>query len=343
MSFVITLAGEDKQFSCLQNQSILDAALKKGITLTYGCKNGLCGSCKGTLLSGQIYYPEGKPGGIDDEEVRQNEALFCKAVPRSDVTIKVKVLDDQPDIEVKTLPVKVKHMEYLSDDVIKLILQLPAAECFEFKAGQWVYFVLKDGRKRAFSIANAPNSNNELELQIRHAVGGVFTDFVFNNLESDALLRIEGPHGTFYIQRNEGPIILIAGGTGFAPIKGIFEEMSQQPINQPIHLFWGSRAKKDLYQDYLVQQWVEQYGIRYTPVLSEPDEDDQWHGKTGFVHSAVLEIYPSLAEFAIYMAGPPQMIQICRESFLPVGLEQERLYYDSFDYSTDALNAMKEN
>lgn len=343
MSFVITLADENMQFNCQKNQPILDAALKKGITLSYGCKNGLCGSCKGKLLSGEIYYPEGKPGGIDEEEVRQNEALFCKAVPKSDVTIKVKVMDDLPDIEIKTLPAKVKNMEYLSDDVINLILQLPAAESFDFKAGQWVYFVLKDGRKRAFSIANSPNEKNELELQIRHAVGGIFTDFVFNKLETDSLLRIEGPHGTFYFHQNERPIILIAGGTGFAPIKGMFEEISQQEIKQPIHLFWGSRAKKDLYQNSLVEHWVEQFGIRYTPVLSEPDEADSWQGKTGFVHRAVMQAYPRLEDFAIYMAGPPQMIQSCKESFIQAGLEQDRLYYDSFDYSTDALNAMNEN
>lgn len=341
MPFLVTLADENVTFTCEENQSVLDAALEKGITISYGCRNGLCGSCMGELQQGQLEYPEGQPGGISEEEVNQGKALFCKAVPLGDITIKVNVLKPQVDIEVKTLPARVNEIQHLTDDVIKLILQLPAVETFNFKAGQWVYFVLKDGRKRAFSIANAQNEKNQLELQIRHAIGGVFTDFVFENLTTGLLLRIEGPHGTFYFQQDDRPILLVAGGTGFAPIKGIFEEMSQQELKQPVHLFWGSRAKKDLYQEDLVQQWVRQYGINYTPVLSEPDERDNWQGESGFVHQAVIKAYPDLSQFALYMAGPPQMIDSCKDTFIKAGLEDNRLYYDSFDYSSDALDAMK--
>ena len=341
MSFKVTLADENIEFSCEPQQSVLDAALEQGITLSYGCRNGMCGSCKGKVLSGQIEYPEGTPGGIDDEEIKLGEALFCKAVPSSDLDIRVQVIATEPEIEVKTLPARVSEISYLADDVVRLMLQLPAVETFNFRAGQWVYFVLKDGRKRAFSIANAPNEQNTLELQIRHAIGGVFTDYVFNQLEVGALLQIEGPHGTFYFQQDERPILLVAGGTGFAPIKGIFEEMIEQGVNRPIHLFWGSRAKKDLYQESLVQQWVQQHGIKYTPVLSDADGEDNWSGATGFVHQAVLESYAEMSDFAVYMAGPPQMIESCKKSFVDAGLDEARLYFDSFDYSTDALDAMK--
>lgn len=341
MSFEISISEQDIKFICEPQQTVLDAALNHGITLSYGCRNGQCGSCKGHLISGLVGYPDGQPGGISEEEMQQGEALLCKAVPLSDLNIKVQVLKPQPDIQVKTLPARVSQIEYLSDDVVKLILQLPSMEPFHFKAGQWVYFVLKDGRKRAFSLANCPNERNELELQIRHAVGGVFTDFVFNELTVGALLRIEGPHGTFWFQEDEVPLLLVAGGTGFAPIKGIFEQISKNPIQQPVHLFWGSRAKKDLYQDQLVQQWAQQYSIKYTPVLSDPLPEDAWKGESGFVHQAVLDAYPDLAAYAVYMAGPPQMIESCKESFIAAGLQKNRLYYDSFDYSNDALNAMK--
>ncbi len=341
MPFKVTLANEDREFTCAPGQSVLDAALQQNIMLSYGCRNGLCGSCKGELLAGSIEYPEGKPGGIDDGEIEQGHALFCKAVPQSDLTIKVHVIEDRPDIEVKTLPVKVTEISYLADDVVRLILQLPAVETFNFRAGQWVYFVLKDGRKRAFSIANAPNERNELELQIRHAVGGVFTDYVFNQLTTGALLRIEGPHGSFFHHRDERPILLVAGGTGFAPIKGIFEEMSAGGLTQTVHLFWGSRSKQDLYQEELVQQWVQQHAIRYTPVLSDAEPGDDWQGATGFVHQAVIEVYPEMRPYAVYMAGPPQMISSCRDAFLDAGLDEARLYFDSFDYSSDALDAMQ--
>lgn len=341
MPFQISIANEDAQFHCETNQPILDAALQQGITLSYGCKNGMCGSCKGELIRGDINYPNGQPDGISDEEVGRNEVLFCKATPLSDLHIKVKIIHPEVEYEVKKLPAKVKEINYLSDDVIEMILQLPAIEPFNFKAGQWIYFVLKDGRKRAFSIANRPDDKNELQLQIRHAFGGIFTDFVFNNLKPGALLQIEGPHGTFFYQQDERPILLVAGGTGFAPIKGILEDILQHNPQQKIHLFWGVRSEKDLYLQDLVKQWVNDHSIRFTPVLSEPDTDSQWAGETGFVHQAVVQQYPRLAEYAIYMAGPPQMIESCKQSFVQAGLDETYLYYDSFDYSTDAIDAMK--
>jgi len=340
MSFLITLVGEDVQFNCKAKQTILDAALENAITLSYGCKSGLCGSCKGSIISGQIEYPDGQPDGINEGEVEANEALFCKAVPLSNLSVEVKILEPELDLEIKKLPVKVKKIEHLSEDVIQLILQLPSVESFNFKAGQWIYFLLKDGKKRAFSIANKVNDKNELELQIRHALGGVFTDFVFDKLIPGALLQIEGPHGTFYYHQDENPLLLVAGGTGFAPIKGIIEEILEIDPQQKIHLFWGSRTKKDLYMEQLIQNWVQDNGINYTPVLSEPDIKDEWTGETGFVHQAVLQDYPHLSNFSIYMAGPPQMIQSCKESFINAGLKQDNLYYDSFDYSTDVLDAM---
>lgn len=341
MPFLVTIPQQDLQFECANDQTVLDAALSQGVTLSYGCRNGLCGSCKGQLIKGEIAYPDGKPGGISDEEIANNEALFCKAVPQSDLTIKVAVIEQQTTIEVKTLPVRVSSIEYLAEDVVKLILQLPAMETFHFHAGQWVYFVLKDGRKRAFSLANAPNDNGQIELQVRHAVGGVFTDFVFNQLAEGDLLRIEGPHGSFWFQNDDKPLLLVAGGTGFAPLKGIFEELSEQPLQQKVHLFWGSRKKNDLYQENLVQQWQQQFGIDYTAVLSEAELDDEWTGETGFVHQAVLKAYPDLKDYAVYMAGPPQMIESCKQGFIAAGLDPECLYYDSFEYSTDALNAMQ--
>lgn len=341
MSFLITLDGEDKTFLCEPDQIILDAALQQGVTLSYGCKNGLCGSCKAKLLEGQTDYPDGKPDGITEQQAQDSEILLCKSIPCSDITIKAHLPQPAQEVEVKTLPARVKEITHLSDDVIEMILQLPAVEPFKFNAGQWIYFLLKNGQKRAFSIANRQNDKNELQLQIRHAEGGLFTDFVFNELKPGALLQIEGPHGSFYYQPDERPVLLVAGGTGFAPIKGILEEMMAQAVDQKIHLLWGVKSKKDLYMDDLVQDWVTQYGIEYTAVLSEPETTDKWTGEIGFVHEAVLRHYKDLSDYAVYMAGPPQMIQSCQKSFVAAGLDTSRLYYDSFEYSTDALDAMK--
>ena len=341
MTFTIRLADDDTSFSCNPDQTVLDAALAQGVALTYGCKSGLCGSCKGDVVVGRIDYPEGQPDGILDDEIRQGKALLCKARPASDLVIRAQIIQTEQEVVVKTLPARVASITYLTDDVVRLMLQLPAVEEFRFKAGQWIYFVLKDGRKRAFSIANAPNDQHEIELQIRHAVGGVFTDFVFNKLEQGALLRIEGPHGNFFYRDEQQPVVLVAGGTGFAPIKGIFEQMTNEGLTNPVHLFWGSRARKDLYQEDLVGQWVEQHGLIYTPILSDPLPADDWQGQTGFVHEAVLRAYPDMRGRSVYMAGPPQMIESCKTGFMQAGADEDQLHFDSFDYSTDALDAMK--
>jgi len=342
MTFKISLQNPPTQFECGPNQSILEAALSVGVTLSYGCRDGLCGSCKGTVIEGEVDYPEGAPDGISEVEMAGGDALFCKAVPRSDLSIVAQVVPTDSIPEVKKLPVKVKSVDYLTDDVVRLILQLPAMETLEFQAGQWIYVLLKDGRKRAFSLANAPTTDGrELELHVRHAPGGVFTDFVFDDLRAGALLRIEGPHGTFFYQHEQRPLLLVAGGTGFAPLKGIYEQLLREPNRPPVHLFWGVRTASDLYQNELVEQWVAEHGLSFTPVLSDPDDGDDWSGETGFVHEAVLRAYPQMEPLSVYMAGPPQMVQACVESFTEHGLDPNYQHYDSFEYSSDALQSMQ--
>ncbi len=346
MTHTVKLVNEDLEFTCEESQTVLDAALDQGIALPYGCRNGLCGSCKATLVSGEVDYPDGEPGGLSEEDRRNRQALLCRAHAKTDLELEVQLVKDAPPLEVKTLPVRVKKIDYLSDDVVRLMLQLPASEPFEYRAGKWIYFLLKDGRKRAFSIANAPNDRHELELQIRHVEGGLFTDFVFHHLEEGAMLRIEGPHGNFFFHDDDRPLVMVAGGTGFAPLKGILEELIEEGgYPHPIHLFWGARQRMDLYQDARVRQWMEQGALQldYTPVLSEPEPEDDWQGETGFVHEAVMRHYPDLSGRALYMAGPPVMIESCRDAFLAAGLDEGHLHYDSFEYSDDALKAMQQS
>ncbi len=344
MTHSVRLVDDDISFTCEESETVLDAALEQGIALPYGCRNGLCGSCKADLIAGEVDYPDGEPGGLSEEDKQQGKALLCRAHPKSDLQLKVQLVRDAPPLEIKTLPVRVKKIDHLSHDVVRLMLQLPASEPFDYCAGQWIYFLLKDGRKRAFSIANAPNDHHELELQIRHVEGGLFTDFVFHHLEEGAMLRIEGPHGSFYFHDDDRPLVMVAGGTGFAPLKGILEELMEQGgYPHPIHLFWGARHREDLYQDALVRQWVDEGRLQlsYSPVLSEAGEADDWKGETGFVHQAVLRHFPDLSGHAVYMAGPPPMIESCREGFLSAGLDEAHLHYDSFEYSDDARQAIE--
>lgn len=307
--------------------------------MPYGCRDGACGSCQAQLLTGEVSYPDGLPAALSEAEHANGQVLLCKARAQTDVQLKVLMPAYEKAQKVQTLPVRVAARRVLAEDVIELVLELPAVSEFEFEAGQWLYFVLKDGRKRAFSIANAPRADKRLELHIRHVEGGVFTEFVFEQLKPGALLRIEGPHGSFFYQTDvQQPVVLLAGGTGFAPLKGLVEHLQSLPERPPIRLFWGVRKEQDLYQADLPQQWQEQGLLDYVPVLSEADES--WAGARGWVHEEVLRQCPQLNESAVYMAGPPAMVKAARDAFLKAGLASNRLFYDSFEYSDDARESM---
>lgn len=343
MSYTIQISNANTSFQCEPSQNILDAAHQANHLLSYGCKAGLCGSCEGIIKQGQVEYPEGMPKGLTEKDVLNKKALLCKAVASSDLIIEARIEKQASVQTVRTLPVKIKQKNLLAEDVIQLFLQLPTTEeSFDFIAGQWFYFVMKDGKKRAFSIANIPNKEKILEVHIRHANGGIFTDFVFNKLKVEDILKIEGPHGTFFYHDDYRDIIMVAGGTGFAPLKGIIEALQEQENSPKIHLYWGARRKKDLYMDEQVQQWQDQGLISYVPVLSEPLEEDCWEGETGFVHEVVIKQFDSLKDHVIYMAGPPQMITASKEAFLKQKARNKHIYFDSFEYSDDATQAIED-
>jgi len=342
MSYKIEISNAEITFECNSEQAILDAAHQANILLSYGCKGGLCGSCEAVIKHGTVAYPDGRPKGLSETEMNQGKALLCKAVAQSDIKIEARVEKPETQRPIRTLPVKIQQKNLLADDVMQLILQLPSTqEPFDFLAGQWVYFVMKDGKKRAFSIANTPNNDKILEVHIRHANGGVFTDYVFNKLKVGDVLKIEGPQGTFYYNDDFRDIIMVAGGTGFAPLKGIIESLIQQSKRPNITLYWGVRSKKDLYMEDQVQQWQEQGFIKYIPVLSEPLAEDHWQGQTGFVHEIITKDYDLLKDYAIYMAGPPQMITASKAAFVIKKAKSKNIYYDSFEYSDDTNKAIQ--
>jgi CDP-4-dehydro-6-deoxyglucose reductase len=223
-----------------------------------------------------------------------------------------------------------------------LKLQLPATERLQFLAGQYIDIILRDGRRRGFSLANAPHDDDFLELHVRHVPGGKFTDQVFGDLKLKSILRFEGPLGGFYLREDsDRPLILMGGGTGFAPLKSIIEHSLQAGLERPIHLYWGVRARKDLYLDALAIKWASKLEhLRYVPVLSEPQAEDQWQGRTGFVHQAVCDDHPDLADFDVYMSGPPAMVDAARKAFPNHGLPDDQLFYDVFDYASDTLDAL---
>ena len=233
-------------------------------------------------------------------------------------------------------------MELLTHDVMKLLLKLPETERLQFMAGQYIEILLKDGKRRAFSIANAPHDDEYIELQIRHVPDGEFGDFVFDGLKEKTLLRIQGPMGSYFLREDsERPVIFMGGGTGFAPLKGMLEHVFHTGSKRQIHLFCGVRSKQDLYMDEMVQSWLQQHpNLKYTPVLSAPAADDNWQGETGFVHECVVKHYPDLSDYDVYLSGPPPMVKAGMDLFYEKGLPETQIFSDSFEYSDDALKAM---
>ncbi|RLW71288.1 MAG: CDP-6-deoxy-delta-3,4-glucoseen reductase [gamma proteobacterium symbiont of Stewartia floridana] len=263
----------------------------------------------------------------------------CQASASSDLTIGVAEIIASTDIQTRIMPCKIDSIDRLNEDVIRLKLKLPEGERLQFLAGQYLNFILNDGSKRAFSIANAPHDDEYIELHVRHVSGGAFTDQLFNGMQEKTILRIEAPLGSYYLrEESDRPIILMGGGTGFAPLKGIIEHAFQIGVNRPMHLYWGVRSRDDLYLPDLPEEWAAKYpNFSYTPVLSEPDTD--WQGRSGWVHEAVIENYPDLSAHEVYMSGPPPMIQAGKEAFLAHGLSDEKLYSDSFEYGAAAVAA----
>lgn len=335
MSFQVTVQSTGHQFQVENDESVLDAALRQGITLPYGCRGGGCGSCQGQVLEGTFNYPKGLPKGISEEDHQANKALFCQAHCSSDLQIDVAEVEVAGEIKPRILPVRVQHKEALAHDVMRLQLKLPKTERLLFLAGQYLDIILKNGHRRAFSIANAPHEDEFIELHIRHTIGGEFTDYVFDSMGDKALLRIEAPQGTFFLREDsERPWIFVGGGTGFAPLKGMIEHSLAKEESRPMHLFWGVRALRDLYLPELPKTWADKHeNLSYTPVLSDPDEADKWQGETGWVHEAVVKAFPDLSAYDIYIGGPPVMVDACRDAFLAAGASMEHMFSDSFDYA----------
>lgn len=336
MNYRITLKPDNTQFTAEDNESVLSAALRQGINLPYGCRSGRCGTCKSLLLEGDIHYPAEEELSLTEDEKHHGATLLCQAQPRSDLVIEASVVPAEGDIVVKKLPCRVIAKKLLCHDVMLLELKVPVMETFAFHAGQYIDILLPDGRRRSFSLANAPYGKETLELHIRHIEGGDFTGYVFDELQEKAILRVEGPRGQFYLREDSGlPIIFMAGGTGFAPVKSIIEYTIMHNMTRPMYLYWGARARRDLYMHEHAQVWAKDFShIHYIPVLSDPQPGDDPAIRTGLIHEAIVEDFPDLSGYEVYASGPPAMVYAGQDVFGQRGLPTEHYYSDAFEFQT---------
>ena len=333
MTFNITLKPSNHSFSSEEGETILEAGLNHGHVMPYGCRNGVCGVCKGKVLQGSVDHGNYQGHVLSDAEISAGLALFCCAKPKSDLIVECHEVSATQDIPVKTLPCRVHKMEKLANDVMALYLKLPANERLQFLSGQYIDILMKEGKPRSFSLANAPHDDEFLQLHIRNISGGVFTQHVFTEMKERDILRIKGPLGSFFLREDsDKPIIFVASGTGFAPVKAIIEHALHIGIQRPMHLYWGARVLADLYMLSLAQQW-EALGLKFTPVLSEPLVEDSWQGRQGFVHQAVLEDYKDLSGHQVYACGAPIVVESAHRDFTSLrGLPNEEFFSDAFTF-----------
>lgn len=335
----ITIEPSGRRFSAASGETLLAAGLRAGVALPYGCRDGACGSCKCRLVSGSVVHGTHLPKALSAEEEAAGHVLTCCGVAQTDVVLESRQVVPDGALPARKMPARVQKLERLSPDVMAVTLQLPANDPFTFLAGQFVEILLPNGARRSYSMANAPTAGNGpcIELHIRHMPGGLFTDQVFSTLKERDILRLEGPHGGFFLRDDvQTPIVLLASGTGFAPIKAILEQMQAKGTERPTTLYWGGRRPHDIYQDAWVRELqLAMPHLRYVPVVSDALPEDAWSGRTGFVHLAVLQDNPTLAGHQVYACGAPVVVESARRDFLAAGLTEHDFFADAFTSAAD--------
>jgi CDP-4-dehydro-6-deoxyglucose reductase len=344
MSYTITLQPALRSFTVEADEAMLPAAIRQGIGLPYGCRDGACGSCKSRLLEGRVVHGPHQLKALSPAEEEAGYILTCCGKPQSDCVVEARSVPGAGEFPVLKLPSRVMSISKPAPDVAIVRLQLPANQNLQYRAGQYIEFILQganSGARRSYSMANAPGnlgSPPAIELHIRHMPGGKFTDHVFSTMKERDILRMEGPFGSFFLREESAkPIILLASGTGFAPVKAIVEQLQIKAITRPVALYWGCRRKADLYQ----QDWCENAvaampNLRFVPVLSEPLPEDAWTGRTGFVHRAVMHDFPDLSGHQVYACGAPLMVESAQRDFIATcGLPEDEFFADSFTSEAD--------
>ena len=341
MSFTVTVQPSGRAFPVDRDEPILSAAIRQGVGLPYGCKDGACGSCKCRLLEGRVIHGVHQAKALSADEEAAGWILTCQAAAQTDVVLEARTVPGAGEFAIRKMPTRVTSIGKPAPDVVILQMQLPANDRLQYHAGQYIEFILRDGARRSYSMANAPHTQLDhpgLELHLRHLPGGRFTDHVFGAMKEKEILRMEGPFGSFFLRDNtDKPMILLASGTGFAPIKAILEHLQHTNSQRRAVLYWGCRSRADLY----LHEWAEQAALAmpaltYIPVLSEPKPEDAWTGRTGLVHQAVMHDHPNLLQHQVYACGAPIMVESARRDFvMKCGLPDDEFYADAFTSEAD--------
>jgi len=344
MTHRVTLHPSASQFSCAPGQAILKAGLAAGLRMPFSCRSGMCRTCKGRVVLGQVDWGDAHVKYLSDAERAQGYALLCCASPLSDVVVEVEEIDPDRHLQAQRMPARVLSFDAPTPDVRIVTLGLPANEPVQFRAGQFIDVLRPDGTRRSYSIATMPEAAGvrQLELHIRHMPGGVFTDHVFGPMKLREIWQIEMPLGSFYLREDSAsPMVMLCSGTGFAPIQSMIEDSLARGLSRSIHLYWGGRSRSDLYRADQARAWAAAHThIQFTPVLSAATAQDAWGGRTGLVHQAVLQDHPDMSTMQVYACGAPVMVEAARRDFVAQAhLPEAQFFADSFLSAADQVTS----
>lgn len=329
MNHRVSLAGSDVAFDCAPDQSVLDAALRAGIELPYSCRKGVCGNCAGSVAAGEVAGAGG--AAIRNETCAPGQVLFCMCAPVTDVVLQPIEWKRADPSARKAFTGKVYKNQLAAPDVSLLQLRLPAGQRAKFKAGQYLQVLLDDGSARCYSMANPPQESDSVTLHIRHVAGGRFSARVGQLAPGDTL-RIELPFGSVALQDSERPIVFVAGGTGFAPVKSIIDDMAKRKLARPITLIWGARTPEGIYLAAAVERWKKQWpqSFRFVPAVSDGPTDGTGDTFCGRVDQALAALCGDLAGCEVYCCGSPPMVAAVRDAALAQGLAHADFHADVF-------------
>jgi CDP-4-dehydro-6-deoxyglucose reductase len=345
MTFTVTLHPAERAFDVARDETILSAAIRAGVGMPYGCRDGACGSCRSRLRSGRVIHGAHQPKALSDEEEAAGFILTCCATPQTDCVVEARVVAGAGEYPIVKLPGRVLSLDKPRPDVAIVRIQLPASQPFRYRAGQYVEFILRDGARRSYSMAGAPHALGDppaIELHLRRMPGGKFTEHVFGAMKEKDILRMEGPFGSFFLREaSDKPIVLLASGTGLAPIKALVEQLHHLGSIRPVRLYWGARRPADFY----LPDWPQAARallpqLEAVQVVSDASPEDGWSGRAGFVHAAVMADLPDLSGHQVYACGAPAMVEAAQRDFVArCGLPEDEFFADSFTSEADKHGA----
>lgn len=310
------------------NDSLLEAALRAGLALDYGCSAGSCGKCKARVLSGEVQRTRHSDYALSAAEKSAGVILMCCNTAVLDLVIEAREAHGAADMPLQSIDAKVKAIDPIAPDLRLLHLQTPRSNRLRFLAGQSVRLELADGTGATYPVASCPCDDRNLHFHVRRLNGDRFADCVFAGLDRADTVRVIGPQGTFVLdEESPRPLVFIAGDSGFAPIKSLIEHAMALEVAETLHLFWVASKGGGHYLENLCRSWDDALDDFSYVGLTVDDCASQ--GAVREVLHAALDAHPLAGESDFYVSGPAPFSLAAERVLLDRGVPRARVFVDA--------------